>query len=316
MQEDKHARLRELPFPAVIESLGLNAEEFRTRKEGREWAGKCPIHRPKKNSTSFAYSSDGKFQCFSCGAKGRGAIDLTMAVRRVGFADAVSELERVRQPASQPIPPPSQQENEQSTSPSENPPFKSSYEKFFKTHAWLTDRGLTPETLERYGVGFYENPSRRSQFNGSVLLRISRYSDGECVGYLSRNIGEATPEKPKYRFPTGLCKGLELFGAWQLKEQAPIRVVYLVESPFTVMTFHQKGLPAVSPFGWSVSEEQAGIISRVAKGVIALPDSDKWEQFAPCAGGLSRKVWVRTPKLPEGITDPESLGLERIKALA
>jgi hypothetical protein len=33
------------------------------------------------------------------------------------------------------------------------------------------------------------------------MLKILRRSDGECVWYLSRNIGELTPEKPKYFFP-------------------------------------------------------------------------------------------------------------------
>jgi DNA primase len=62
-------------------------------------------------------------------------------------------------------------------------------------------------------------------------------------------IGEATPEKPKYSLTAGLHKGLEMFGAWQLKEKAPRRSIYLVESPLAVMKFHQMGVPAVSPFG-------------------------------------------------------------------
>lgn len=76
------------------------------------------------------------------------------------------------------------------------------------------------------------------------------------MGYLSRNIGEVSPEKPKYLFPNGVSKGL-LFGAWQIKNEAtlPLRVVYLVESPFSVLGFSQLGLLAVSPFGWSVSPE-------------------------------------------------------------
>jgi hypothetical protein len=55
------------------------------------------------------------------------------------------------------------------------------------------------------------------------------------------NIGEITQEKPGYRFPAGLQKGLELFGAYQLKEKAPHRVVFLVELPFAVMPFSQRG---------------------------------------------------------------------------
>jgi DNA primase len=273
----------------------------------------CPS--PQEEGTSFAYSGDGKFQCFSYGAKGRGAIDLVTAAAGVGFEAAVARLSAVRPHASQPNQPQSQQENETATSPSENPPFKASYEKFFKNHAWLEARGFTAETLKRYGVGFYENLSRRSQFNGSVLLRISRYSDGECVGYLSRNVGEVTAEKPKYCFPQGLAKGLELFGAWQLKEQAPIRVVYLVESPFAVMAFHQRGLPAVSPFGWSLSAEQVGLLSQIGRGFVYLPDRDKSDDIGPYAHALSRVAWVRCPQLPEGVNDPEGLTREQILAL-
>jgi hypothetical protein len=70
MQQDRHARLRELPFLTVIEALGFSASDFKTRKNGHEWAEKCPIQRPKRNSTSFCYSTEGKFQCFSCSAKG------------------------------------------------------------------------------------------------------------------------------------------------------------------------------------------------------------------------------------------------------
>jgi hypothetical protein len=81
----------------------------------------------------------------------------------------------------------------------------------------LQNGGLTQPTLDRYEVFEYSNPARKSVYNGSVMLKIRRWSDGECVGYLSRNIGEVTPEKHKYSFPKGLLKSLEVFGAWQLK---------------------------------------------------------------------------------------------------
>ena len=189
------------------------------------------------------------------------------------------------------------------------------YEKFKVESAWLKERGLKPATLERYGVFEYYNASRKSVYNGSVMIRISRYSDGECVGYLSRNIGEVTAEKPKYRFPEGLQKSLELFGAWQLKDQAPIRVLYLVESPFSVMHFHQLGLPAVSAFGWAVSEAQVEIISKLAKGVCFLPDSNKRKEAMQYAGTLTQKVWVKMPELPVGLDDPEHLTAAQIAAL-
>jgi hypothetical protein len=71
MGEDRHRTLREMPFEALAGILDFDMAKFRRRKGGTEWAGPCPVHRPKKNSTAFSYSADGKFACFSCAAKGR-----------------------------------------------------------------------------------------------------------------------------------------------------------------------------------------------------------------------------------------------------
>src|SRR5688572_19300575 len=92
MSEDKYASLRNLPFDVVARALGLDLSKFRQRKSGTEWAGNCPVHQPKRNGTAFSYSADGKWHCFSCNAKGRGALDLTMAVRSVGFTEAANIL--------------------------------------------------------------------------------------------------------------------------------------------------------------------------------------------------------------------------------
>lgn len=47
------------------------------------------------------------------------------------------------------------------------------------------------------------------------MIRIARYADDECVGYLIRSIGDIAPEKPKTA-SLRPAQGLELFGAWQL----------------------------------------------------------------------------------------------------
>jgi DNA primase len=47
-----------------------------------------------------------------------------------------------------------------------------------------------------------------------------------------------------------------------------------------VLKFHQLGLPAVSPFGWSLSEQQIAILAELAKGVICLPDRQKQKAFS------------------------------------
>jgi DNA primase len=268
--------LRQIRLLSVLALLGVQFE-FKTRKGDTEWYGPCPIHPAKTNRTSFSFDASGRFNCFSCGAKGRGAIDLVKAVRQVGFQEAVDLLRsqhgnliahEAAKPQVKQLQVPGQ--------PATNPPFKSTYEKYAVDSVWLKERGLLPDTLLRYEVFEYNNPARRSAYSGSVMLKIRRYSDGECVGYLSRNIGEITPAKPKYLFPKGLQKGLELFGAWQLKNDAsapaslPLRVGYLVESPFAVTKFHQLGFAAVSPFGWSCSPQQIQVLCELFRGVVFL----------------------------------------------
>lgn len=315
--------LRKIRLLSVLGVLGVQSE-FKARKGNTEWYGPCPIHSAKTNRTSFSFDESGKFHCFSCHAKGKGAIDLTMAVRKIGFSQAVEFLQShmgniIAQQATRPQ---IRQLQVNENKPVDerlaviNQPFKGTYEKYFVPSDWLTKRGLTPETLKLFGVGLYDNPKRQSAYKGSVLLKISRYGDGECVGYLSRNIGEVTPEKPKYSFPKGFHKQLEVFGAFQLKEKRPVRVLYLVESPFAVMAFHQKGFSAVSCFGWSVSDEQAEIIGDLAKGIVYLPDRDKYKEIGECVRKLADICWVKSPPLPDGISDPEQLSAEQIRALA
>ena len=89
-----------------------------------------------------------------------------------------------------------------------------------------------------------------SAYKGKILLPMRRWKDRELVGYLARTPEPAEGE-PKYIWPKGFQKSLELFGARQVREdhKLPLRVLYVVQSPFCVIAFWQRGIPAVSPFG-------------------------------------------------------------------
>ena len=153
--------------------------------------------------------------------------------------------------------------------------FDSTHEKFAVPSPWLEHRGLSLASLARYGVFQYDNPRRTTQYKGKVLFPIRRFATGESVGYLAWNPNTAEGE-PVFRFPRGVHKHLELFGARELREDAPIRVLYVVESPLCVMAFWQKGFPAVSPYGGLISHRQADIISELARGCVFLPDRDRY----------------------------------------
>lgn len=304
-----------MPFTVVAQALGIDTAKFKPRKGGTELSGTCPVHGGRGN-TAFSYASDGKWHCFSCGEKGRGSIDLAMAVRKVGFQEAVAMLEPFigsALVASMPKVVPALRTAIEPVT--ENKPFDgASYAKYAVESRWLQARNLAPSTLERYGAFQYDNPARKSPYKGKVLLPVRRWADGELVAYLAR-----TPEPkegvPKYVWPNGFHKSLELFGAWQLKADGklPLRIVYLVESPFAVMRLHEMGFPAASPFGWSVSEAQADVVAQVARGVVCLPDRNKRDEFD--VRQLARRMWCRVPEMPEGVDDPERLEREMVTAL-
>lgn len=69
-----------------------------------------------------------------------------------------------------------------------------------------------------------------------------------------------------------------------------MKVVFLVESPFSVMKFWQLGYPAVSPFGWAVSDQQLDILCEVARGVVYIPDRNKFEDSRPQAARIASRL--------------------------
>lgn len=317
---DIYVYLRKLPFKVVISILGLDVATFKTRKQGREYFGRCPIHQAQKNQTSFSFDdSTGKFFCFSCGAKGSGSLDLVMKVKGIGFKEACELLGAIPpQPAI--VAPGAVSE---ATEPLK--PFTSKYDKYAVPCEWLEKRIPDEAIRKRYGVFQYHNLARKSVFSQRVMIPIRDLS-GVLYGYLGRDVSQGSPQDtvgmdaakpPKYLFPPNFPKNRFLFGTHELGifGQLPLRVVFLVESPFCVMKFAMYGLPAVSPFGWSVSPEQIDLLIKFARGVVYLPDRNKWVEASQQVPAIAHKLWVRMPELPPGCDDPEYLSLEQIQAL-
>src|ERR1039458_7207043 len=146
--------------------------------------------------------------------------------------------------------------------------------------------------------------------------------EGKLYGYLGRNIldsSDCPTDTPKYLFPKNLPKSRFLFGSAEILAgtfgQAPLKRVFLVESPFCVMKFASLGIAALTPFGWSVSTEQLAILATLARGVVFLPDRNKAEEAARIVPALAQQIWLRFPPLPAGCEDPENLSLDEIQRL-
>jgi hypothetical protein len=315
---DQYQSVRSLPFPAVASLLGIDLTKFKRR--GDEWNGPCPIHGSKSNQTCFSYNDSGKLHCFSCDAKGSGAIDLTKLVLKIGFKEACEKLAAVK---------PSPATEKPATVISESvggilkPLEKDTWRKFAVPCPWLEERIPDAGIRERYGVFCYNNPARKSAYSGRVMIPI-RDMKGTLWGYSGRNVGDSREDNvPKYLFPKDLPKSHFLFGAYELQQhlaglgtgRSVYQHVYLVESPFCVMKFASMGLPAVSPFGWSVSEDQLDILGTLSRGLVYLPDANKSRECGNVVYELSQRLWVRFPSLPDTIQDPEQMTKEQVLSL-
>jgi DNA primase len=324
---DNYSVIRALSFPAVAIALGLDVSKF--QRKGKDYVGACPIHGSKNNVGCFRYEVDGgRWHCFSCNAKGRGGIDLAIKVRSIGFKQAVELLISFVEANPQPI----QKEPPKVTVNvvAELVPFKGQYHKYQVPCPWLEERIPDQAIREKYGVFCYNNPAKKSAYSGRVMIPIKDV-DGILYGYLGRLVepdkasrGSSTTElPPKYLFPAGFPKQKFLFGAYELHQslsalgtgRSVYQRVYLVESPFAVMRFASMGFPAVSPFGWSVSDAQCELLGSLSKSVVYLPDRNKRQECDQTIRLLAQTCLCRFPKIPEGIDDPEYLSREQISAL-
>lgn len=142
--------------------LELVSRHVTLKRAGVNWLGLCPFHREK--TPSFSLRPDrGFFKCFGCGASGD-AFAFVMQVKGIGFAEAVRELALA---SGVPLPASAPQTREQQQAWEERQRllvWMTRVKEFYReglqapvgevARRYLQDRGLRPETVERFGLGF------------------------------------------------------------------------------------------------------------------------------------------------------------------
>lgn len=170
---------------------------------------------------------------------------------------------------------------------------------------FLTQRGLTPETCAHFGAGLCESNSKL--FGGRFVIELQR-PDGLHCGYLGRALTDEQEQIGKYVLPPnerGFFSSHLLFNVHRALLVSP--AVVLVENPLVAMWLWQRGLPAVSSFGSSLSDVQAKLLSRFQR-VLILYDGDEAGRVGASAAieKLAPAVWVRRYDLPDGL-QPDDL---------
>jgi DNA primase len=313
-----------LKIEQVLQHYGI-LDQF--KKSGDSLSGPCPIHKGS-NPTQFRVSiSKNIWNCFSECKHGGNVLDFISRMENVSIhaaaikavewfnlalndAPQTSEectnenTERAAPTSRTQAPKPTSMKPAEQTGPNKALKFK--LDKLEREHPYLTERGLSPETITEFGVGYCTK--------GTMAERIAipiHNPDGKVVAYAGR--WPANPEKdvPKYKLPQGFRKSLELFNVERAMKEPPEKPLVIVEGFFDCMKLHQNGCrKTVALMGSTMSDAQEEIINTHFKGhIFIVLDEDE----AGRAGRedivvrLAKVSFVRIYSLGEEDKQPEHL---------
>lgn len=328
---------QKVPIPDVLQVLGI-AEQFTETHDS--FTGVCPLpghqHGPSPNPQQFKINQkDGLWlwHCFGDCQRGGDVIEFVKAFTgldnshvRFWFAEHFGERLTLRQPKSsseeatessgvetkKEVPPatPGKVDSQEGTSSSYDSTITRSPSplkplRFFlnldSEVPYLTERGLTPETILRFGLGL----CKRGILAGYVAIPVYSYPhqpDDNPAGYLGRWPGEPNGEtgQHRYKFPADFPRSRVVYGLSEALESSENFPLIVVEGPFKVFHLYQSGFPnVVATFGASMSDEQVEILISTRRPLVLLFDGDEAGRIGmqSAAERLIDHTPVRTVKL-------------------
>ena len=339
--------------PAFLDELrartdlgALVGRTVKLARAGKDRRGCCPFHQEK--SASFYVYAD-HYHCFGCGVHGD-AITWLTEKQGLGFRDAVKELAAG---AGMEVPEESREAAAKAERAATLRDCVEAAAVWFAERLWaaegatarayLTRRGVSPETARAFGIGFA--PDARGALTGALgpgigterliesglsispeeggpafdrfrnrLMFPIRDARGRTVGFGGRALGDF---KPKYlNSPDSALfdKGRLL---WNLdRAAAPARAsgrLFVVEGYMDGVALAQAGIAeAVAPMGTALSEAQLALAWRIVPEPVLCFDGDKAGLAAAAKAarralpGLAPGRSLRFVTLPEG-QDPDDV---------
>jgi DNA primase len=186
-----------------------------------------------------------------------------------------------------------------------NKPLTFTLQKIDHSHAYLSGRGITEETARKFGVGYF---SGKGTMHNRVVVPIHN-PEGELVAYAGRSIDGS---EPRYKFPAGFHKSLELFNLHRVRGEY---AVVLVEGFFDCMKVTQAGFPCIALMGSTMSKAQQDLLAENFGQVMLMLDGDEAGRKATeeIHERLRQVVYQLTAvDLPDGV-QPDQLSASEIQ---
>ena len=304
------------------------------KRSGDSLSGPCPIHKGS-NPTQFRVSiSKNVWNCFSECKHGGNTLDFiarmdnvsihAAALRAVEWfnldPDAMSadseqeagESNGAAHTGDTPRPRPASQSPVLENVPP-NKPLKFRLDKLERDHPSIAERGLTPETVAEFEVGF----CGKGMMAGRIAIPI-RNAEGAVVAYAGRWPGEPAEDTPKYKLPQGFRKSLELFNLDRAIKEPMGHPLIIVEGFFGAMTLYQHGCrKVVALMGSTMSAAQEELVRKHTNAhsqVIVMLDEDEAGRAGreDIAVRLARFLYVKVHAFEQEGRQPESLTAEEV----
>ncbi|HOW52284.1 MAG TPA: DNA primase [bacterium] len=328
---------------------------------GRRQTGLCPFH--KEKTPSFSVNEERQFyHCFGCGAHGN-ALTFVMNIENLSFREAVKKLgtdfgiRELLQEQSTPEADRSEEERRQILAINRLAAlfFHRKLGESREASDYLAKRGITPDTIKRFGLGWIgngdelilflrnngvasklmeksgltrvdQNGNLRSFFHDRIMVPVVNMRR-QVIGFGGRIIG---PGEPKYlntaETPVFL-KRASLFGINLIRDGLKDhKYIILTEGYFDVMALHAHGFgTAVAALGTAITEDHLKLIERFGVPLVMILDGDAAGRKAMRRVldlALPEKLDLRAAFIesPDGKEDPDSLvrrpdGKERMEAV-
>jgi DNA primase len=317
----------------VLDHYGLLGK---MKRSADSLSGCCPIHKGS-NPTQFRVSvTKNVWNCFSECKHGGNTLDFIARMEDVSIhaaalkavewfgldpeamsGDSTPETDQPEEtPPGRPAARPKRPEAPALENGAPNQPLGFRLDKLEREHPYLTERGLTLETVVDFGIGF----CAKGMMAGRIAIPIHNPA-GQVVAYAGRWPGEPTEDTPKYKLPPGFRKSLELFNADRAFKEASDLPLVIVEGFFACMALHQQGCrKVVALMGSTLSVAQEELLRKhtdARSHIIVMLDEDEAGRAGreDLAVRLSRFAFVKVHSFAQENMQPEQLSADDLAAI-
>lgn len=310
---------------ARLDIVDLVSETVKLRRAGKNYTGFCPFHPNTRTPAFVVFPDSGTWRCFGQCNEGGDIFQFVMKKEGWDFAEALRSLAERAGVQLEPLTP-ERQEREET-----HDRLRALLEEavtFYRHHllqtpageparAYLEQRGLTAETIERFGLGYaphswdaalnffvgkgytpdellqvglvterQEGEGVYDRFRNRIMIPI-RDGTGRMAGFGARILNP--DDVPKFlNSPQTVLfdKGRLLYGLDQARKA--IRTedqVVIVEGYLDVIVLHQAGFAnVVSPMGTALTEDQLRYLKRFTRRIVLALDADAAGEKATLRG--------------------------------